>query len=120
MSRIKLTATPSTRIAAITANAIVPIPPVDGRRDPVLFSISMILSFSSTPSLEIVQLFTSALFSIVTLIGAVSLLYPHNNFVQTNVLDYVGKFLFLPLQLFFVNFSFPAIDYFYLLIFQFL
>lgn len=103
---MKLTATPNTRIAAITANAIAPRPPVDGRREPVLFAMSMILSVSTVPSLEIVQLFTSAsaLFSIVTLIGAVSLLYPHNNFVQTNVLDYVGKFLFLPLQLFFCKF----------------
>ena len=83
---MKLTATPNTRIAAITANAIAPRPPVDGRREPVLFSISMILSFSSTPSLEIVQLFTSAsaLFLIVTLIGAVSLLYPAGASVSTS------------------------------------
>ena len=86
MSRIKLTATPSTRIAAITAKMIVPIPPVDGRRDPVLFSISMILSVSTVPSLEIVQLFTSvsALFVISILIGAVSLLYPAGASVSTS------------------------------------
>ena len=50
MSRIKLTATPSTRIAAITAKMIVPIPPVDGRRDPVLFSIVTILLSIFFPS----------------------------------------------------------------------
>ena len=43
---MKLTATPNTRIAAITANAIAPRPPVDGRREPVLFSTSIILSVS--------------------------------------------------------------------------
>lgn len=83
MSRIKLTATPSTRIAAITAKMIVPIPPVDGRRDPVLFSISMILSFSAVPSLEIVHS-VSPVFVIVTLIGAVSLLYPAGASVSTS------------------------------------
>ena len=56
---MKLTATPNTRRAAITANAIAPRPPVDGRREPVLFAMSMILSVSTVPSLEIVQLFTS-------------------------------------------------------------
>jgi len=43
---MKLTATPNTRRAAITANAIAPRPPVDGRREPVLFSTSIILSVS--------------------------------------------------------------------------
>ena len=76
---MKLTATPNTRRAAITANAIAPRPPVDGRREPVLFAMSMILSVSSLPSLEIVQLFTSVsmLFVILITTGAVlTLLYP--------------------------------------------
>ena len=82
---MKLTATPNTRIAAITANAIAPRPPVDGRREPVLFAMSMILSFSTVPSLEIVQLFTSVsvLFVILITTGAVNLLYPSGAFVST-------------------------------------
>ena len=82
---MKLTATPNTRRAAITANAIAPRPPVDGRREPVLFAMSMTLSFSTVPSLEIVQLFTSAsvLFVIVILTGAVNLLNPSGAFVST-------------------------------------
>ena len=82
---MKLTATPNTRRAAITANAIAPRPPVDGRREPVLFSMSMILSFSTVPSLEIVHLFTSvsALFVILITTGAVNLLNPSGAFVST-------------------------------------
>ena len=82
---MKLTATPNTRRAAITANAIAPRPPVDGRREPVLFAMSMILSVSSLPSLEIVQLFTSVsmLFVILITTGAVNLLYPSGAFVST-------------------------------------
>ena len=82
---MKLTATPNTRRAAITANAIAPRPPVDGRREPVLFAMSMILSVSTVPSLEIVQLFTSApvLFVIVITTGAVNLLNPSGAFVST-------------------------------------
>lgn len=80
---MKLTATPNTRRAAITANAIAPRPPVDGRREPVLFSMSMILSVSSTPSLETFHS-ASPVFVIVTLIGAVSLLNPSGACVSTN------------------------------------
>ena len=82
---MKLTATPNTRRAAITANAIAPRPPVDGRREPVLFSMSMILSVSTVPSLEIVQLFTSVsvLFVILITTGAVNLLNPSGAFVST-------------------------------------
>ena len=82
---MKLTATPNTRRAAITANAIAPRPPVDGRREPVLFAMSMILSVSSSPSLEIVHLVASAsaLFVIVILTGAVNLLNPSGAFVST-------------------------------------
>lgn len=82
---MKLTATPNTRRAAITANAIAPRPPVDGRREPVLFAMSMILSVSTVPSLEIVQLFTSVsvLFVILITTGAVNLLYPSGAFVST-------------------------------------
>ena len=70
---MKLTATPNTRRAAITENAIAPRPPVDGRMEPVLFSMSMILSVSSTSSLETVHS-VSPVFVILTLIGADSLL----------------------------------------------
>ena len=82
---MKLTATPNTRRAAITANAIAPRPPVDGRMEPVLFSMSIILSVSTVPSLEIVQLFTSVSVLCVILIttGAVNLLYPSGAFVST-------------------------------------
>ena len=82
---MKLTTTPNTRRAAITANAIAPRPPVDGRREPVLFAMSMILSVSTVPSLEIVQLFTSVsvLFVILITTGAVNLFYPSGAFVST-------------------------------------
>lgn len=80
---MKLTATPNTRIAAITANAIAPRPPVDGRREPVLFSTSMILSSTAVPLFLTVQ-FVSPSFVIVTLIGAVSLLNPSGALVSTN------------------------------------
>ena len=82
---MKLTATPNTRRAAITANAIAPRPPVDGRMEPVLFSMSMILSGSTVPSFEIVQLFTSVsvLFVILITTGAVNLLNPSGAFVST-------------------------------------
>lgn len=80
---MKLTATPNTRIAAITANAIAPRPPVDGRREPELFSTSIILSSSAVPSLETLHS-ASPVFVIVTLIGAVSLLNPSGAFVSTN------------------------------------
>ena len=82
---MKLTATPNTRRAAITANAIAPRPPVDGRREPVLFSMSMILSVSTVPALEIVHLFTSVsvLFVILISTGAVNLLNPSGAFVST-------------------------------------
>ena len=80
---MKLTATPNTRRAAITANTIAPRPPVDGRREPVLFSMSMILSVSSALSLETVHSVSPA-FVIVTLIGFVSLLNPSGALVSTN------------------------------------
>ena len=80
---MKLTATPNTRIAAITANAIAPRPPVDGRREPVLFSMSMILSDSTVSFFETVHS-ASPVFVIVTLIGSVSLLNPSGALVSTN------------------------------------
>lgn len=82
---MKLTATPNTNRIATPANTITPAPPVDGSSDPVLFSMSMILSDSSVPSLEIVQLFTSVSVLLVILIttGAVNLLNPSGAFVST-------------------------------------
>ena len=73
---MKLTATPNTRRAAITANAIAPRPPVDGRREPVLFSTLTILPSTVPLSTVRVQSFSSAvvLFVMVTLIASVSLL----------------------------------------------
>ena len=55
---------------------IVPIPPVDGRMEPVLFSILTILSTAVPFSTVRVQSFSSAvvLFVMVTLIASVSLL----------------------------------------------
>ena len=82
---MKLTATPNTNRIATPANTITPVPPVDGNSDPVLFSMSMILSDSSEPSLEIAQLFTSVSVLLVILIttGAVNLLNPSGAFVST-------------------------------------
>ena len=72
---MKLTATPNTRRAAITANAIAPRPPVDGRREPVLFSTLTILPSTVPLSTVRVQSFSFAvvLFVMVTLIASVSL-----------------------------------------------
>ena len=83
---MKLTTTPNTNRIATPANTITPVPPVDGSSDPVLFSMSIILSDSSAPSLEIVHLFTSAsvLFAIVSLIGLANLLNPSGACVSTN------------------------------------
>ena len=80
---MKLTTTPNTNRIATPANTITPAPPVDGNSDPVLFSTSMILSFSTVPSFETVH-YASVVFVIVTLIGFVNLLNPSGALVSTN------------------------------------
>ena len=65
---MKLTTTPNTNRIATPANTITPAPPVDGNSDPVLFSMSMILSSSLVSFLEIVHS-VSLVLAIVTLIG---------------------------------------------------
>ena len=79
---MKLTTTPNTNRIATPANTITPVPPVDGNSDPVLFSMSMILSPTTVSPLEIVHS-ASPVLVIVTLIGSVNLLNPSGAFVST-------------------------------------
>ena len=80
---MKLTTTPNTNRIATPANTITPVPPVDGSSDPVLFSMSMILSSSLVSFLEIVHS-VSLVLAIVTLIGLANLLNPSGASVSTN------------------------------------